>query len=173
MVKTFVASSGIEITEFGHVEAVPEGCDWLEVHEARAEFYRHLRDKECNRFRHPAFPQFVLYHRHPTSVLLIDETTGAMWNVGIDDDLLEGSDQGDVIESYRCRLPKDWENADPGETWMLELKGERKRTFGHVRELAEVKAPGRLPFFDALGRAIDPMRIESGIRVWSGECDAR
>ena len=144
MTEPFIASNGIEITtdpdgegkvylvgrrargDEGqhldtHATAGPEGIVALR------EFFQNEHDKELGRWRWPDNPQYVVYPRGDSGVRVLDEGSGIgsarLIHLNGDPDNPTGEYQAAYayFEAHPERKP--WEDAKPGEVWVLTFDG--------------------------------------------------
>ena len=127
---TFTASNGVELDEYGYMR---RAGTLGELHEARKEFYQHLRDEELGRWRWPENPDYVVYpdrdkrYINQPAVIVVNETNGATAYCGKDGRYsASGIGASDVwcepaARAYFDAHPetKPWHDAKPGEVWAL------------------------------------------------------
>lgn len=158
----FIASNGVELDEYGDCTMGYE--TYGRVHEARKEFYQHLRDKELGRWRAPEAPNFVVYTTNtPGWVRVVDENTGLAARYSRD--ITGCSGYGDTATRYfeAHPEPKPWHDAKPGEVWVLEFGGD-KRAYNRTANLFTNWDTSSLLPTDA--------GIKSGYRIWpEGDSD--
>lgn len=120
---TFTASNGVKLDGYGCRVGV--SLIAADAHEARKEFYQHLRDEELGRWRWPANPDYVVYpigDDHPADVQVVRESDGCVatwcrdWNRADD-----GSEFRPAALAYFDAHPvrKPWHDAQPGDAWVL------------------------------------------------------
>lgn len=116
----FVASNGVELDERGYCPELSETA--ARVHEARKEFYQHLRDKELGRWRDPEAPNFVVYEYtqdNTTRIRVVDENAG--WAELYFRYRTDSTDYGDTAARYFAAHPepKPWRFPEKGEVWVI------------------------------------------------------
>lgn len=159
----FTASSGVELDKHGFL-ITPITGENEEVHEARKEFYQHLRDKELGRWRDLEAPNFVVYESvHDTSnwVRVVDENTG---HAALHCRNKMGSHEyGDTAARYfeAHPEPKPWHSATEGDLW--EVK------YPWFTVIAMVSDKAEFVFTDKSSNPITDENIIGGTRLWPKE----
>lgn len=134
--KVFTASNGTVLNRWGF--NVTPDSPWVlydGIHEARKEFYQHLRDQELGRWRDPENPHMVCYPStepegsEVRKIWVVDEATGKSLRAW-EKHLPLSYDQFAARVSETARRyfeahpeTKPWHNAQPGEVWLLTVGG--------------------------------------------------
>lgn len=90
---------------------------------ALREFFQHERDEELGRWRWPERPHYVAYARGADSVRIIDERTGRAQEFDRNGESTWVME--DAANAYFKAHPerKPWEDAKPGDVWVIEVEG--------------------------------------------------
>ena len=128
MSETFTASNGVQLDELGfhrHGSTIA-----ARVHEARVEFYRHLRDQEFGVWRNLERPHHVGYPTSPHTVFILDEATGRGAEYSKASVAVSSNSYGDRLKRESARAyfaahpePKPWHTPDHLEIWALKIEG--------------------------------------------------
>lgn len=154
----FTASNGLILNERGYVISRLEvGSE--KFHEARKEFYQHLRDEELGRWRDPEAPNFVVYNSGIEYVRVVNEATGCTEEYRRD--RTDSSGYGETAARYFAAHPAGpWHDAEPGEIWVLEFGGD-KRAYARTATL--------FTNWDTPSLHPTDTGIKSGYRIWPEE----
>lgn len=147
----YTASNGIKIKVIsdGQAEIVyPQDSSdsrtlvtWARPAEIAAlrEFFRAEADERLGRWRDPESPDRAVYKRGDRCILILDETDGDHWMVHFVDGGLHtevGDAESTVVAWVAAHPePKPWQDAKPGEVWMLvTTRHEEARAYGVEQE---------------------------------------
>lgn len=173
--ETFTASNGVKLDGYGGLTSAPLSEGRLEerAHEARKEFYQHLRDKELSRWRWPENPNYVVYaletpghtgsdYRECT---VVDERRGLRQEFGSDLPQCHGGEFREAARAYFAAHPdpKPWHDAKDGQLWLI-----RFSDFPEVDVSALVKG-GRFVYNDHCHAGIastDDATLVAARRIW-------
>lgn len=163
----FIASNGVILDEHGDVYANRHCDGYQAAHEARKEFYQHLRDKELGRWRDPEDANMVAY-RVPESddkdgraVRVIDELTGTyapLWERDVKPPERRSMYATAARYFEAHPEPKPWHDAKPGEAWVLAAHDDADE-YPYVTD-----SNGR--FIDENFVTHKPEDFSSGRRIW-------
>lgn len=110
----FLASNGVLLDAYGYAKPHTGSSGMHAVHEARREYYQHLRDQELGRWRWPENPDYVVY---PIEVAghtgsdyrecaVLDESTGLLQEYGSDLPICHGGQSREAARAYFAAHPE-------------------------------------------------------------------
>ena len=185
MTETFRASDGARIEVHDNNSRIDIKCTgssgeqhFLSVKETQAarEFFQHERDEELGRWRWPENPDYVVYpviqsaheraFRQNLSVMVFHEPTGVLKGYCREED--QGGDltreYPGAARAYFKAHPerKPWEDAQPGEVWVLTFDGAEDTFKAYESRL------GKTYFTRSRETSTDLVneRITAGRRIW-------
>lgn len=170
MSEKFVASNGVELDENGCwvANTGPASSEWAD-HDARKEFYQHLRDAELGRWRWPESTSIVVYEDSPDVLRIFEEEGGTGWvylwgvvNAGCPAPV---SDAGEAYFAARPKPKPAWHDAKTGEVWVLTTGEEGE---GHAWAVdPDFGTAGRFVYVGGLSNIpVDHPDISAGRRIW-------
>ena len=166
---TFTASNGVILDEYGYLFRTP-GDGGKAVHEARKEFYQHLRDKELGQWRSLKDPDFAVRQEKPTEVLVIDEKTGRTKVFQTGEVRTSSGSEPFALAARRFLQrpipkpePKPWHSPETGEMWVLTHNGITSAyLYGEGSLFRNDHMPALLP---------TDSNITDGYRIWPAEAE--
>lgn len=169
MSEIFTASNGVRLDELGRVMmGAPKIPSQEESHEARKEFYLAERDKELGRWRSKKNPHWVVVPGEWGTRRAFNESTGEthLFHSKPDLSIMYYDSVREIIEEYWDEhKPKPWQEAKPGEVWLLTVDGrESAFVLDADQEFNGVNRNGQY----VCGWQGDP-RITAGRRIWPEE----
>ena len=163
MSEKFVASNGVELDENGCWVANPgpASSEWAD-HNARKEFYQHLRDTELGRWRWPDDPRYLVFPlKDDDEVRVLDENSGqsaAIRRSSFRPGLTHTHFVGAALAYFDAHpVSKPWHDAKPGEVWVLEMDGEERAFM--------LDSTDHFDHYGSYYEKDDPM-ITEGRRIW-------
>ena len=164
MSEKFVASNGVELDENGCwvANTGPASSEWAD-HNARKEFYQHLRDTELGRWRWPDDPRYLVFPlKDDDEVRVLDENSGqsvAIRRSSFRPGLTHTHFVGAALAYFDAHPePKPaWHDAKPGEVWVLEMDGEERAFM--------LDSADHFDHYGSYYEKDDPM-ITAGRRIW-------
>lgn len=183
MTTTFTASNRtkIEISQDGYLlgkgnygsgptdaTAGPEGIDALR------EYFQHERDTELGRWRDPENPDHLVYRSYPyvqgyRRIAVVNERDMSSVHT-FSEGAEKGSSDPKALTAQRYFAahpePKPWHSAQPGEVWLLDIKGDLGRE-------APAVVNGQPEFRTYLGECfnLDSHQIVHARKIWPEESD--